>query len=124
MNNYNMYRLQNINEPYPGFIKGNMFENLYKPYKFYKPAEITPNSEQGDWLLAIDCLSFACHDLNLFLDLHNDDFEARQLFNKYNNDLKTYTKYYEDKYGPIYVNNDSILENNWAWVKSPWPWEN
>ena len=32
--------------PYEGFIKGNLFKNLYQQYKNYQPAIITPKNEQ------------------------------------------------------------------------------
>ena len=41
-NNYN-YSNNNVNnniDPYKGFIRGNIFDNLYDPYKNYKPYEI------------------------------------------------------------------------------------
>ena len=33
-----------------GFMRGNMFENLYNPYKNYKPREIEPTNERESLL--------------------------------------------------------------------------
>ena len=32
-----------IIDPYEGFIRGNLFENLYDPYKNYKPQNFIVN---------------------------------------------------------------------------------
>ncbi len=135
MNNYynynNFYReekfpyesLDNIYDPYQGFIRGNMYPQLYNTYRFTKPVELSPTSEQSEWMLAIQSLSFACHDLNLYLDLHPENLAARKLFEQYNVDLTTFISYYENKYGPLFVNDDNLQDNSWGWIKSPWPWE-
>ena len=36
--------INNIIDPYQGFIRGNMFSDLYNNYKFEKPVQI----EEGD----------------------------------------------------------------------------
>ena len=30
---------------------------------------------------------------------------------------------YEKNYGPLTTDSKFIGENNWKWIKSPWPWE-
>ena len=35
---------------YDGFIRGNMFKNLYKPYKKNEPFDIKPMNEQAELL--------------------------------------------------------------------------
>ena len=62
MNNYN----QKFFNPYEGFIRGNMFPNLYDPYKNEKPYQIKPMNEQAEMLTNIDALGFAMIDLNLY----------------------------------------------------------
>ena len=109
-NNYNqpLYN-QNIQDkqiydPYNGFIRGNMFPELYNSYKLNKPLEITPMNEQAELLTYVDALTFAMIDLNLYLDVYPNDREALELFNQYRMQADEYTKKYENKYGP-------------------WPWE-
>ena len=82
MNNQNMGNT-NIYTPYEGFIRGNMFKNLYDPYKMDRPFEIQPMNEQAEMLTNIDSLGFAMVDLNLYLDVFPDDRNALDLFNKY-----------------------------------------
>lgn len=42
-----------------GFSKGNMFNNLYDPYKNYKYERVVANNKQEELLLEIMALSFA-----------------------------------------------------------------
>ena len=47
-------------EPYQGFIRGNLFENLYDPYKVNGPYEIKPMNEQAELLTYIDNNFYNC----------------------------------------------------------------
>ena len=42
---------QKLAGPYDGFIKGNLFNNLYNQYKSYRPTRLSPNNEQAELLL-------------------------------------------------------------------------
>ena len=59
-------------DPYNGFIRGNMFPSLYNEYKV-KPIDIMPKSDKEALLLYVDALSFAAHDINLYLDVYPND---------------------------------------------------
>ncbi len=128
-NNYNqpLYN-QNIQDkqiydPYNGFIRGNMFPELYNSYKLNKPLEITPMNEQAELLTYVDALTFAMIDLNLYLDVYPNDREALELFNQYRMQADEYTKKYESKYGPLELTSNSLNTFPWAWDNAPWPWE-
>lgn len=128
-NNYNqpLYN-QNIQDkqiydPYNGFIRGNMFPELYNSYRLNKPLEITPMNEQAELLTYVDALTFAMIDLNLYLDVYPNDREALELFNQYRMQTDEYTKKYESKYGPLELTSNSLNTFPWAWDNAPWPWE-
>ena len=128
-NNYNqpLYN-QNIQDkqlydPYNGFIRGNMFPELYNSYKLNKPLEITPMNEQAELLTYVDALTFAMIDLNLYLDVYPNDREALELFNQYRMQTDEYTKKYESKYGQLELTSNSLNTFPWAWDNEPWPWE-
>lgn len=113
----------NLYDSYAGFIRGNMFPDLYNTYKLSKPYDIQPMNEQAELLTYIDALSFATTDLNLYLDNFPNNQEMLGLFNQYNIELEKMTKEYERKYGPLFAN--STTNNDvWAWDSCPWPWEN
>lgn len=132
-NNYNqpLYNQQNFQNnknnvglmnPYDGFISGNMFPDLYNAYKVSNPLDIQPMNEQAELLTYIDALCFATIDLGLYLDLHPDDKNYIQLFNKYREQKKQYEKEYESKYGPLFLSSDAMNMYPWAWNNMPWPW--
>ena len=110
-------------EPYQGFIRGNMFKNLYDPYKNYKPMELNPTTEREALLYQLLQYKFALTDLNLYLDTHPNDQEMIQVYNKYLNIEKQMCDQYEKVYGPLTTDSMKLSNNNWIWKNSPWPWE-
>ncbi len=121
-NNMNMNN-QNLYNPQEGFIKGNMFTNLYSEYKNYKPQMLNPKSEQERMLYELDSISFAAHELNLYLDMHPEDQSMTTLFNDYRRKLEELTKNYESMYGPLTVNSNEMENKTFSWVNTSWPWE-
>lgn len=97
---------------YNGFIRGNMFEDTYDPYKI-DYLEIMPNNEQDALMLYIDAYSFAMHDLNLYLDIYPNDKEIYDLFKQINEENKKLIDEYEKKYEPINVGS-SKYPFNWS----------
>lgn len=120
---YNQTSINNIMDPYQGFIRGNMFSDLYNTYKFDKPVDIYPKNEQAELLTTIDALCFAMNDINLYLDIHPNDSKAIELFNFYKVSKEEYVKNYERKYGPLTLEGAGLNNQKWDWIESPWPWE-
>lgn len=110
-------------EPYEGFIKGNLFKNLYDPYKNYKLQQLNANNEREALLYQVMQYKFALIELNLYLDTNPNDKEAIELFNKYQRMEKQMCKQYESMYGPLTIDSEYLNNNNWVWNNSPWPWE-
>ena len=129
--NYNFYEdINNLNEfntlvnnnnnpnlfdTYEGYSYGNMFRNLYKPYKNYQPSRLKINSEKDELLTTIGEYSFAMHDLNLYLDNFPNDQNALNLFNKYRKMTNELIMKYERKYGPINVSSDTTNNIPFNW---------
>lgn len=111
----------NLFEPYQGFIRGNMYKNLYSP--FGKTYELKPMNEQAEILTYIDALDFACIDLGLYLDIYPDNVQMIQLYNQLNDEKKQFKKQYEDKYGPLTLDSKALNTMPWSWDNNPWPWE-
>lgn len=111
-------------DPYEGFIRGNMYKNLYDPYKINSPYEIKPMNEQAEMLTYIDALCFACIDLSLYLDVFPNNKDAINLFNKYNSQKKNLMDKYQEKFGPLTLDSDALNAYPWAWNERPWPWDN
>lgn len=121
-NNYQDRAAQRLFDPYEGFLKGNLFRDLYDQYKNYKPARLVPNNEQAELLLNVDQLTFAAHELNLYLDNFPNDRNMIELFNKYQHMANEAIMKYEKKYGPLTVNYPSNSEM-FSWQAYSWPWE-
>ena len=111
-------------DPYEGFIRGNMYKNLYDPYKINSPYEIKPMNEQAEMLTYIDALCFACIDIGLYLDVFPNNKDAINLFNKYNSQKKNLMDKYQEKFGPLTLDSDALNAYPWAWNERPWPWDN
>ena len=123
-NNYN-YSNNNVNnniDPYKGFIRGNIFDNLYDPYKNYKPYEINPNNEKDYMMLLLQIYDFNLVDLNLYLDIYLNDTNMLNLRDKYLKEYESAKKNYETKYGAITTYSETLNKTPWNWDSS-FPWE-
>ena len=121
--NYQMHK-DNLYDPYQGFIRGNMFKNLYNDYKLKNPVDFNTLSEQEQMLIMIDSLGFAASDISLYLTLYSNDRDMIELFNQYRNQLKAISREYEEMYGPLTLSSDALNRYPWSYNNEPWPWEN
>lgn len=111
-----------LDNPYNGYINGNLFPNLYNQYKNYRPIRLIPNNEQAELLLNVNQLEFASHELRLLLDNYPNDMTMIRKFNEYRNMANDAIKKYESKYGPI-LESDLSNPNLFSWQATTWPWE-
>lgn len=125
MNNYNMNNTlnQNLATPKVALDRGNLFNNLYNPYKNYKYRELKPINKREELLFNVMKYKFAMKELNLYLDTHPNDTIMIELFNKYSKEEKIACNEYEKNFGPLTIESENIDNNSWSWIKSPWPWE-
>ncbi len=121
-NNQNSQNNQNIMPIYEGYIKGNLFPDLYDQYLNYQPAKLIPNNEQAELLLNVNQTTFAAHELKLYLDIYPNDTNMIQLYNEYQKKASDAIKAYERKYGPILADSPSNT-NDFSWEAYAWPWE-
>ena len=122
MNLSNIKTNQNLAQPYEGYIRGNLFNNLYQEYKNYRPAKLIPNNEQAELLLNVSQTTFAAHEIKLYLDIHPDDTNMIHLYNEYQKQASDAIKSYERKFGPILADSPSAT-NTFSWQAYTWPWE-
>ncbi|MCI8418379.1 MAG: spore coat protein CotJB [Lachnospiraceae bacterium] len=80
-----------------------------------------PNQEQ--LLQWIDMVSFACLETALYLDTHPDCQEALAYYQKHVSLRKQALEEYARLYGPLNLDLAGSMEDRWAWVQRPWPWE-
>ena len=99
---------------------GNLFKDMYVPYKNYKVGNINVSNQREKEMLDMQELLFKVNDLNLYLDLNPDD---RDMFHTFKNTVKEFKekkKEYTRKYGPI-----DLLDkmDEYSWTSSMFPWE-
>ncbi len=110
-------------DPYSAFIKGNLFNNLYIPYKDYKVAQINPKNEEEYLMLMIQIYDFCAHELTLYLDVNPNDQEAIRLRTEYINLAKQALNEYESQYKALNLTSSNLATIPWAWDTKKWPWE-
>ena len=124
MVNNNMINMNNnLANPKDGFLRGNMFDNLYDPYKNYKYRDLRPNSKREELLYNILKHNFVLIELQLYLDVNPMDSNMISLYNKYLMAKKKLVDEYEKNYGPLTMDGMNMGDNKWNWNNSPWPWE-
>lgn len=109
--------------PSVGYDRGNLFADLYDQYRNYQPDTLRANNEQERLFLELSRMSFAAHEVNLYLDLNPNDTSMIRLFNDYRQKSNELIKEYESKYGPLTIMSDVLNKTPFMWEKSPWPWE-
>ncbi len=108
--------------PQEGFMRGILFADLYQQYQNFRPATLVGKTEQERMYLEMSQLSFAAHELNLYLDNDPNDITMIRLFNDYRKMANEAKKNYESKFGPVCITSDSLEKTPWQWV-SPFPWD-
>lgn len=130
MNNNNMFNNfmnnngnPNLVSPSEGYKRGNLFADLYDPYKSYKPSPLPARNDQEKLFNEMSENAFAAHELNLYLDLHPDDDSMIALFNDYRNRANDLKNQYENIYGPINISSNTLDNTPFLWAVMSWPWE-
>ena len=113
----------NLFNPENGYNLGNMFTDLYDPYKNYKPAKLKASNKKEELYLQLSRVSFAMHEMNLYLDLHPNDQKIQKLFNDYRKMFIDLEKKYESEYGPLTTCSGALEKSPFEWVTNPFPWE-
>lgn len=72
----------------------------------------------------IGMVSFAAHDMLLYLDTHPEDTNALAYFQEQCSIRRQLLSDYASQFGPLTA--DYACQNpgsDWRWVMQPWPWE-
>ena len=60
--------------------------------------------------------------MHVYLDTHPENAEAIASYKKYSRRADELMAQYEKKYGPL-TSGDTLGNNSFDWINSPWPWE-
>ncbi len=122
-NNYNAQPLKTtkFTSVMDGYLKGNMEEGTYIPYKNYKPVLSNNLTPKESLMMTLQAYDFACNELNLYLDLNPQDMEALELFREYKTKYDEACKLYSEQYSCI-MQEKETAGKTWKWM-APWPFE-
>ena len=112
---------KNISTTREGFLKGNMFLDMYEPYKGMTYIPLKPKNEREELMYKIMEIDFAINDLNLYLDLNPEDNTMYEKFKMYVKECMGLKDEYSKKYGPLTL--DQVDSKEYKWEDNPWPWE-
>ncbi len=132
-NMMNMYNIPNefnmdnsvdmLASPSIALNRGNLFNNLYDPYKNYKYRDLKPSNRREEALLNILMHNFVLTEIALYLDVNPRDMNMVTLYNKYLENKKQLVNEFEKNFGPLTLDGINMGTNDWNWQKMPWPWE-
>ena len=108
---------------YEGYMKGNMFKDLYQGYKNYQLAQLIPKSEEEEALLNLNQMAFAMHEANLYLDVYPDDANMMRSYTDFRNNYNRLLEDYEKKYDALNVNSSELNQVPFGWEEQIWPWD-
>lgn len=96
---------------------GTLFPGLNLPFHLKAKAANVPMTPLSE----LQALEFVLVELGLYLDTHQDDTEAMELFRQYVALEKLDRERYEAKFGPV-TQTTAGQGKNWDWIRDPWPW--
>ena len=89
-------------------------------YEFLSIVEYVNNIDYGpDYMYNAP---YFAHEINLYLDTHPKNQRMIQLYHEYVDKANQARENFEKEFGPLFVTN-SQSENNFDWIKGPWPWD-
>ena len=103
--------------------RGNLFNNLYDPYKNYQYRILKATNKKEELLYNYLSYEFALQELDLYLDIYPNNQDMIKLYNKYLDESNKSKKLYEESFGPISLNSNYLNNNTWSWLNNSWPWE-
>ena len=98
-------------------IRGTLFPGLDLPFM-----GLVNHQEKDTPLGELMALGFAMHELGLYLDTHQHDQQALELFNQYSSLYREGAQQYAAQYGPL-NQSQAGKDGTYQWLNDPWPWE-
>ena len=96
---------------------GTLFPGLNLPFKLKAKAANVPMTPLSE----LQALEFVLVELGLYLDTHQNDAQAMELYRQYAALEKEGRARYEAMYGPV-TQTATAQSKTWDWLKDPWPW--
>lgn len=97
---------------------GTVFPGLNLPFHLKAEAAGLPDNHSTQ----LQALLFVVTELGMYLDTHQDDTEAFQLFKQYTTLAREAKQRYEEMHGPL-TQLSAGQDAAYRWLDDPWPWE-
>ena len=123
ISNNNIFNGSNLANPKTALDRGNLFNNLYDPYRNYRYRELKAMNKKEELLYNLLKYKFVTNEIALYLDVHPNDVEMIKLYNNYIQEEKKACNEYEKNFGPITLDSNYLNGNSWNWTMNNWPWE-
>lgn len=101
-----------------GIIRGTIYPGLDLPFMNM----VNQTELRHSPLHQLQMLHFAIQELGLYLDTHQQDQEALELFNQYVEQYEAALQRYEEAQGPLYQMGAG-MDGSYRWTEGPWPWD-
>lgn len=101
-----------------GMVRGTLYPGLDLPFMGMvnkNELPVTPKTE-------LQVLAFAIQELALYLDTHQDDEEALELYQSYQEMYQKCLMEFTQNRGPM-SHRTSGRGKQYKWIDDPWPWE-
>ena len=104
-------------DPEDALKRGTLFPGLDLPFmNMVNTADLS-----GTPLGEVMALQFVCHELQLYLDTHQNDMEAFAMLKNMLALSREAKKRYEAQFGPLCAENLDAYDS-FRWLEDPWPW--
>ena len=100
-----------------GLVRGTLFPGLDLPFM----GMVNTTEKNATPMAQMQALAFAIQELALYLDTHQKDIEAIELYQSYQKMYHDCMEKYNEKYGPS--NHRTPSKGAYNWLNDPWPWE-
>lgn len=115
---------QNDNPPMysvdDGLNRGTIFPGLDLPWE---NTVNTTNPEEGTHLGELSALDFAVFDMQLYMNTHTNDSDVFEMLKYKLKEAEEYRRKYIKAHGPLSLGDIGQFQNEYTWLKGPWPWE-
>ncbi len=108
--------------PKEATLYGNIFRNEYVPYKNYVPKLQEFKNAKEKLLMDINYYRNAAEDLGLYLSIYPTNKEYSELYEKYAYKAKDLIHEFEEKYGPIEMEDSRYKNGYFSYITTPSTW--
>jgi len=120
----------NLNQPklnlFPideGYLKGTIYQGLFRPYKNMSPERPALIDDKERLLFNVGKYHFGMVELGYYLNNFPNDIEALRIFNNFRTGYLKAKEDYENRFGALDWSSQQLEREPWNWVQTLAPWK-